>query len=180
MIGQHTLVVDEPLELGGADSGPNPVQLVLAALGASQEILVLAHGGRAAVARASAEVAGGVDLRGFFGAGDDERQEGSPPVRAGFVGVKATISVEQHSEEGGAAGAPLAQGATLAAAVAGLRGAVEAQCEVLDSLRSHVPVEVAVSVVDTSDSRPGPELAQRLMAWDKGGIPPQAIEGIRK
>jgi len=37
-MGQHTLLVDEPLELGGADSGPNPMQLVLSALGASQEI----------------------------------------------------------------------------------------------------------------------------------------------
>ena len=27
---QHTLVVDEPVALGGADTGPNPVEIVLA------------------------------------------------------------------------------------------------------------------------------------------------------
>lgn len=32
--GEHTLVADEPVDLGGADTGPNPYQLILAALGA--------------------------------------------------------------------------------------------------------------------------------------------------
>jgi uncharacterized OsmC-like protein len=31
--------IDEPLELGGTDSGPNPVELLLAALGGCQEIV---------------------------------------------------------------------------------------------------------------------------------------------
>ena len=33
-IGEHRLVVDEPVEAGGADAGPNPYDLVLGALGA--------------------------------------------------------------------------------------------------------------------------------------------------
>jgi len=32
-IGRHRLVVDEPVEKGGDDSGPTPVDLLLAALG---------------------------------------------------------------------------------------------------------------------------------------------------
>lgn len=36
--GGHHLVADEPAELGGADSGPTPDELVLAALGACTSI----------------------------------------------------------------------------------------------------------------------------------------------
>ncbi|HEX9690603.1 MAG TPA: hypothetical protein VGA22_00715 [Gemmatimonadales bacterium] len=32
-IGNHRLVADEPTEHGGTDQGPNPCELVLAALG---------------------------------------------------------------------------------------------------------------------------------------------------
>ena len=32
--GQHTLVVDEPVDLGGTDAGPTPYELILTALGA--------------------------------------------------------------------------------------------------------------------------------------------------
>jgi putative redox protein len=32
--GQHTLTVDEPVEVGGSDAGPTPYELLLAALGA--------------------------------------------------------------------------------------------------------------------------------------------------
>lgn len=33
-IGPHRAMVDEPAEAGGADGGPTPVELLLAALGA--------------------------------------------------------------------------------------------------------------------------------------------------
>jgi putative redox protein len=32
--GRHTLTIDEPVDLGGADDGPTPYELLLAALGA--------------------------------------------------------------------------------------------------------------------------------------------------
>jgi len=38
ILRQHSIDVDEPQELGGTDKGPNPVELILAALGTCQEI----------------------------------------------------------------------------------------------------------------------------------------------
>jgi organic hydroperoxide reductase OsmC/OhrA len=39
----HRVVVDEPAALGGGDAGPNPVELILAALGTCQEITYRAY-----------------------------------------------------------------------------------------------------------------------------------------
>src|ERR1700728_646511 len=43
-IRQFSLTVDEPPTLGGSDAGPNPVELVLAALATCQEITYRAYG----------------------------------------------------------------------------------------------------------------------------------------
>ena len=33
IVGRHRLVADEPVEAGGTDTGPNPYEFLLAALG---------------------------------------------------------------------------------------------------------------------------------------------------
>ena len=75
---QHTLVVDEPEALGGADTGPNPVEIVLAALGTCQEITYRAYATALGIPleRISVVLDGEVDLRGFLGV--------PPNVRPGY------------------------------------------------------------------------------------------------
>ena len=64
---EHTLTVDEPESLGGKDAGPNPVELVLAALGTCQEITYRAYATALGIPldAVSVELDGEIDLRGF-------------------------------------------------------------------------------------------------------------------
>jgi len=64
-----TFDIDEPPELGGQDSAPNPVELVLAALGTCQEIMYSAYAAVMDIALESVEVdvRGYLDLKGLLG-----------------------------------------------------------------------------------------------------------------
>ncbi len=68
-IRQHTFQVDEPPSLGGTDQGPNPVELVLAALGTCQEIVYAAYAAVLGIQLEELEITvrGPLDPRGFFG-----------------------------------------------------------------------------------------------------------------
>lgn len=63
------IIIDEPPELGGQDAGPNPVELVLVALGTCQEIMYSAYASVMGIDLKSVKVhaRGYLDLQGLFG-----------------------------------------------------------------------------------------------------------------
>jgi putative redox protein len=125
---QHTLVVDEPVALGGADTGPNPVEIVLAALGTCQEITYRAYATALGIPleRVSVKLDGEVDLRGFLGV--------PPDVRPGYRHITGTVTLVSS--------APAEQ-------LEKLRDAVNAHCPVLDIITNKVPVELALDLRPT-------------------------------
>jgi putative redox protein len=122
-IRQHRLVVDEPAALGGSDAGPNPIELLLAALGACQEITYRAYATALAIEldSVSVKMSGDIDLRGFFGVDDK--------VRAGFQAIHGEVHIESRAS---------------ATDLARLKAAVDAHCPVLDMLSTPVPVTLAL------------------------------------
>jgi len=120
---EHSLTVDEPESLGGNDAGPNPVELVLAALGTCQEITYRAYATALGVPRENVSVVleGDIDLRGFFGVSDD--------VPAGYGAIRGTVHLESSAD---------------AETLETLRQAVNAHCPVLDILTRPVAVELTL------------------------------------
>src|SRR6476620_7154877 len=90
-IRQFSLTVDEPPALGGTDAGPNPVELVLAALASCQAITYRAYATALSIPLESVSVKldGNLDLRGFFAVKDD--------VRSGFGGIRGTVTLESSA-----------------------------------------------------------------------------------
>jgi len=115
----HTLAVDEPMMIGGTDAGPNPVELVLAALGTCQAITYRVWAAMLGIALDDVrfETEGDIDLNGFFGLRDD--------VRPGFTGIRhRVILVGPETEE----------------RYRELVEAVDRHCPVLDIVANPVPV----------------------------------------
>jgi len=113
------LVVDEPAELGGGDAGMNPVELVLAALGACQEIMYAAYASVLGMDLGGVEVEckGELDLRGLFGLG-----ESVPP---GFTKIRYETKIASLEDE---------------EKIRTLVHLVESRCPVLDILARPVAV----------------------------------------
>jgi putative redox protein len=117
-IRDFALTVDEPEQIGGTNTGPTPVELVLAALGTCQEIVYATYARVLGIPLNGVEVSaeGRIDLRGFFGVADEQ---------AGFKDVSYTVAIDSPAapEE-----------------IARLVAAVNAHCPVLDILQQPVPV----------------------------------------
>src|SRR4051812_35301192 len=118
------LVVDEPADLGGRDQGPNPVELVLSALGTCQAIVYAVYSAALGIRLDSIEVTaeGDVDVRGLLGLA---------PVRPGFTGVRLRVSLETDAAS---------------ERVGELVRAVNAHCPVHDVIRNPVPLSESVQL----------------------------------
>jgi putative redox protein len=116
---QHALTVDEPAGIGGSDSGPTPVELVLAALGTCQEITYRAFATALGIPLEGVAVIveGDIDFRGFFAI--DET------VRPGFGALRVKVNLQSTAS---------------ATDRARLIAAVNRHCPVLDMLTRPVPV----------------------------------------
>jgi putative redox protein len=130
-IRQFTVTVDEPPSLGGTDAGPNPVELVLAALATCQEITYRAYATALGIPLdgVSVKLEGQLDLRGFFAVKDG--------VRAGFNDVRGTVHLKST--------APPTD-------LAKLKEVVDAHCPVLDILREPVPVDLKLITERTAQA----------------------------
>jgi putative redox protein len=122
-IRHHDLVIDEPQSLGGTDSGPNPIEVLLAALGSCQEITYRAFATSMDIPlkKVSTRVEGDIDFRGFFGVDDS--------VRAGYQKIRIVVNIESTASD---------------EQLAKLKHAVDSHCPVLDMLQNPVPVEASI------------------------------------
>src|SRR5690554_2656841 len=113
------LTVDEPPALAGTDQGPNPVELILAALGTCQEITYRFYAEKMGIPLngVSVVVRGSLDLRGFFAVDEN--------VRPGYSKVESEVKLDSPAspEE-----------------IARLVEAVERHCPVLDMLTNGIPI----------------------------------------
>jgi uncharacterized OsmC-like protein len=123
--GRHTFTIDEPASLGGTDLGANPVDHLLAALGACNVITYQVWADKLGIGLdgVDIELAGDLDIRGFFGI--------DPDVRPGFQGIEARVTL---------------RGPESAERYAQLQAAVEEHCPVLDNLTRGVPVTVTLDL----------------------------------
>jgi len=119
-IRQFTLASDEPHTFGGDDSAPNPVELVLGAFAACQEIVIKAYASalQIPIDGVGVKVKGHLDLRGFLNVAAN--------VRPGFTGIEYVTSIE----------APNA----IAEQINQLEKLAQTKCPVLDILRNPIPV----------------------------------------
>ncbi len=81
------LISDEPAVLGGTNRGPNPVELVLGALAACQEIVISAYAAVLGIKidGVDIEVKGDIDLRGFLNVAD---------VRPGYNNIEFATTIK--------------------------------------------------------------------------------------
>jgi putative redox protein len=125
-IRQFTLDVDEPPQLCGTDKGPNPAELVLAALGTCQEIVYAAYAAVIGIHLDSVKITvkGRLDARGLFNIA---------PVPSGFTDIDYEVDIKSPAGRG---------------KIKELAEIVNAHCPVLDTLQRPVNVNFSVLLND--------------------------------
>ncbi len=86
-------IMDEPTSLGGTDTGMNPVEAVLCALGSCQMIVVAAFAKAQGIDLQDVwmDLEGDLDTDGFL--------MGKPGVRNGFQEIRYTMHIKSNSPE---------------------------------------------------------------------------------
>jgi len=126
VIRNFSIYVDEPKNLGGLDTAPNPVELLLAALGTCQEIVYSAFAAIQGIPldEVTVDVRGTLDLKGMFAL------EQNTPAGFNEITFKTTIKSSADEEE-----------------IKKLVDAVEAHCPLLDTLKRPINVKGKVNIV---------------------------------
>jgi uncharacterized OsmC-like protein len=126
-IRDFTFISDEPEELGGTDKGPNPVEYVLGALAACQEIVVKAHAVALGIDVKSVEVEvdGDLDLHGFLNLSE---------TRPGFTKVRYHTKIKTEETD--------------AKKLEQLKKISIKNCPVLDIIENPAPVDGKVSYIN--------------------------------
>ncbi len=126
-IRQFNLNIDEPTDLGGNDIAPNPVELLLAALGTCQEIVYSAYAEVLGIKLDAVEVdvKGVLDLQGLFATNEN--------VRAGYeqINYDTTLITNESKDK-----------------VEQLISLVESHCPVLDTLNNGVSITGKVNILE--------------------------------
>lgn len=88
----HKIIIDEPKELGGDDQAPNPVELLLSALGACQSIVARTFAKKFEIDLQNfwVELEGDLDTDGFLGKSD---------IRPGFLTIRYTFHIKTNASE---------------------------------------------------------------------------------
>ena len=129
--GDHSMTIDEPEMLGGTNQGPNPVEVVLSALGACQEITYRLYADKLEipVTGVEVEVLGEIDLCGFFAVDDN--------VRPGYTDIMANVKIESTASDED---------------IQRLIEAVDAHCPVLDIISNSTPIKINVEKVAAANA----------------------------
>lgn len=89
---QHEIISDEPEELNGTDTGANPVELLLGALGACQSVVAQVYAEKFGISfnELRIELEGDLDLDGFLDAAD---------VRSGYSEIRVKYHLKSEASE---------------------------------------------------------------------------------
>lgn len=89
----HKIVIDEPAGLGGSDTGMNPVEALLSALGACKCIVAKSYATAQGIdlKDIKIEVEGDLDPDGFMGKNKD--------AKMGFMAIRTKVYIESDSSK---------------------------------------------------------------------------------
>lgn len=90
--GEHTVIVDEPIEVGGTDLGMNPIQLFLSSLASCLTLVISIYAEAMGVKidKIELKIEGDLDSDGMFGV---------PKIRPGLLKIRKYIKIETSEDE---------------------------------------------------------------------------------